>query len=108
MKNMVLVVGGVGDIKSCLESYPEYSQVIFQNGECNGQSLKTTLVLAGENGNYLIEEVDESVVEQKIVQNIKQFILQFGTDFLFVGNQYQISVGGHNHKIDLLFFNRAL
>lgn len=55
-----------------------------------------------------IEEVDESVVEQQIVQNIKQFILQFGTDFLFVGNQYQISVGGHNHKIDLLFFNRAL
>ncbi|MBO4710296.1 DUF1016 family protein [bacterium] len=55
-----------------------------------------------------IEEVDESVVEQQIVQNIKKFILQFGKDFLFVGNQYQISVGSHNHKIDLLFFNRAL
>ena len=55
-----------------------------------------------------IEEVNETVVEQTIVNNIKQFILRMGQDFLFVGNQYTITVGGHNHRIDLLFFNREL
>lgn len=55
-----------------------------------------------------IEEVNETVVEQKIVDNIKQFILRFGKDFLFVGNQYTINVHGHEHRIDLLFFNREL
>lgn len=55
-----------------------------------------------------IEEVNESVVEQTIVNNIKQFILRMGKDFLFVGNQYTITVGGHDHRIDLLFFNREL
>lgn len=55
-----------------------------------------------------IEEVNEAVVEQTIVDNIKKFILRMGKDFLFVGNQYTISVGGHDHRIDLLFFNREL
>ena len=55
-----------------------------------------------------IEEINETVVEQKIVDNIKQFILRFGKDFLFVGNQYTINVHGHEHRIDLLFFNREL
>lgn len=55
-----------------------------------------------------IEEVDERVVEQSIVDNIKKFILRVGKDFIFMGNQYTISVKGHNHRIDLLFFNRDL
>lgn len=55
-----------------------------------------------------IEEVNESVVEQKIVDNIKKFILRFGKEFLFVENQYTITVAGHDHRIDLLFFNREL
>lgn len=55
-----------------------------------------------------IEEVNETVVEQKIVDDIKKFILRFGQGFLFVGNQYTIKVHGHVHRIDLLFFNRDL
>lgn len=55
-----------------------------------------------------IEEVNEAVVEQKIVDNIKKFILQFGKGFLFVGSQYEITVHEHSHRIDLLFFNRDL
>ena len=55
-----------------------------------------------------IEEVNETLVEQTIVNNIKQFILRMGKDFLFMGNQYTISVGEHDHRIDLLFFNREL
>lgn len=55
-----------------------------------------------------IEDVDERIVENKIVQNIKNFIMTFGKDFTFVGNQYRIEALGHTHIIDLLFFNREL
>ena len=53
-------------------------------------------------------DVDERVVEQQIVQNIKQFIMTFGRDFTFVGNQYHLEVYGVEHFPDLLFFNREL
>lgn len=55
-----------------------------------------------------IEDVDERIVENKIVQNIKNFIMTFGRDFTFVGNQFRVEAFGHTHIIDLLFFNREL
>ena len=55
-----------------------------------------------------IEDVDERIVENKIVQNIKNFIMTFGRDFTFVGNQFRVEALGHTHIIDLLFFNREL
>lgn len=54
------------------------------------------------------EDIDERVVEQKIVQNIKKFIMTFGHDFAFIGNQYHLEVYGVKHFPDLLFFNREL
>lgn len=53
-------------------------------------------------------DVDERVVEQRIVQNIKRFIMTFGHDFAFIGNQYHLEVYGVEHFPDLLFFNREL
>ena len=55
-----------------------------------------------------IEDVDERVLEQEIVDNIRDFILKFGQDFLFYKNQYTVEVKGHTFKIDLLFYNREL
>ncbi len=52
--------------------------------------------------------VDERVIERSIVQNIKKFILTFGTDFTFIGNQYKLDGVGREFFIDLLFFNREL
>ena len=53
-------------------------------------------------------DVDERVVEQGIVHNIKNFIIEFGRDFAFVGNQYHLEAFGEDQYIDLLFFNREL
>ncbi len=55
-----------------------------------------------------VADIDERVVENSIVNNIKKFILTFGKDFAFVGNQYHIEHLGESQYIDLLFFNRAL
>lgn len=54
------------------------------------------------------QDVDERVVEQAIVQNVKNFIMTFGRDFAFVGNQYHLEKYGIEQFPDLLFFNREL
>ena len=53
-------------------------------------------------------DVDERVVEQQIVQNVKQFIMTFGRDFTFVGIQYHLEVYAVENFPDLLLFNREL
>ena len=55
-----------------------------------------------------IQDVDERVVENIIVHNVKNFILTFGKDFAFIRNQYHLDAFGEDQYIDLLFFNRAL
>lgn len=54
------------------------------------------------------QDIDEKVVENAIVHNIKNFILTFGKDFTFVRNQYHLDAFGEDQFIDILFFNRAL
>ena len=51
---------------------------------------------------------DERVIEQRIVQNVKEFIMTFGKDFTFVGNQYHLEKFGVEEFPNLLFFNREL
>ncbi|SFN61627.1 Predicted nuclease of restriction endonuclease-like (RecB) superfamily, DUF1016 family [Pseudobutyrivibrio sp. UC1225] len=53
-------------------------------------------------------DIDEKVVENAIVNNVKNFILTFGRDFAFIGNQYHLDAFGEDQYIDLLFFNREL
>ena len=54
------------------------------------------------------EDINEMIIEQKVVQNIKNFIMAFGPDFSFMGNQYRLEVSGQDFFIDLLFFSRRL
>lgn len=51
---------------------------------------------------------DERVIETKIVMNIKNFIMTFGRSFTYMGNQVHYDKLGHDHWVDLLFFNREL
>ena len=55
-----------------------------------------------------IADIDERVVEKEIIHNIKKFIMTFGRDFAFVGNQYHLEVYSEEFFPDLLFFNREL
>ena len=54
------------------------------------------------------EDLNERILEKSIVDNIKKFIMTFGQDFIFVGNQYRLEVSGEELFVDLLFFNREL
>jgi predicted nuclease of restriction endonuclease-like (RecB) superfamily len=63
---------------------------------------------------YLVEflqlpaEHSETDLERALVEKLKQFLIELGRDFCFVGSQYPLQVGGRDFVIDLLFFNRAL
>src|ERR1035437_8808680 len=48
------------------------------------------------------------ILNSRLVLNIRNFILQMGKGFCFIGNQYRIEVDGDEFFIDLLFFNRHL
>lgn len=50
----------------------------------------------------------ENHLQRALVQNIKQFILELGKDFIFVGEEYRLQVGNQDFFIDLLFFHRGL
>ena len=54
------------------------------------------------------EDIDERVIEQAIVRNIKKFIMTFGRDFAYIGNQYHLEIFGEELFPDLLFLNREL
>lgn len=63
---------------------------------------------------YLVEflelpsEHSEADLERALVEKLKQFLIELGRDFCFIGSQYPLQVGGRDFALDLLFFNRAL
>ncbi len=56
----------------------------------------------------LPESVSERDFSSAIVNNLKNFILEIGRDFTFIGQEYRVQVGNHDYFIDLLFFHRGL
>lgn len=54
------------------------------------------------------EDIDERVIENSIVHNIRNFIMTFGKGFAYIGCQVHYDKLGHDHWVDLLFFNRIL
>lgn len=61
-----------------------------------------------EIGERDVADVDERVVENAIIHNVKNFIMTFGKDFAFVGDQYHLEAFNEEFFSDLLFFNREL
>ena len=50
----------------------------------------------------------EKDLQKGIVQNLKNFLLEVGRDFTFIGEEYRLQVGNNDYFIDLLFFHRGL
>ncbi len=81
---------------------------------------KHTELIVGNSGlaalrdSYVFEFLDlgepykEKDLRHQIVSHLKDFILEFGRDFTFVGEEYRVQVGNTDFFIDLLFYNRAL
>ncbi len=63
---------------------------------------------------YLVEFLDlpqghaEADLHQGLLQRLKDFLIELGRDFCFVGSEYPLQVGGRDFALDLLFFHRGL
>jgi predicted nuclease of restriction endonuclease-like (RecB) superfamily len=54
------------------------------------------------------EGIIEREIEQELVANIAKTLLELGTGFAFLGNQYHLEISGKDYYIDLLFWNTRL
>ncbi|MBQ7240027.1 MAG: DUF1016 family protein [Bacilli bacterium] len=50
----------------------------------------------------------EKDLKKSIINNLKDFILEIGKGFTFLGDEYRVQVGNRDYYIDLLFYNREL
>lgn len=50
----------------------------------------------------------EADLHNGLVEHLKNFLIELGRDFCFIGSEYPLQVGSKDFFIDLLFFNRAL
>ena len=63
---------------------------------------------------YMLEFLDlpgghaEADLHQGLLARLRDFLIELGRDFCFVGSQYPLQVGGRDFALDLLFFHRGL
>ncbi len=80
--------------KGLLETYPN-APVMF----------KDTLFVDFLN---LPKKHSETKLKNSLVENMKQFILELGKDFISMDQEYRLQVGASTYKADLLFYHRGL
>lgn len=56
----------------------------------------------------LADAHSEYELEQAIIANIRKFLIEMGSDFSFIGNQYVVELDGTDYRIDLLLYHRKL
>ncbi len=56
----------------------------------------------------LPETHNETDLQKGLINQMKNFILELGRDFLFIGEEYKVQVGSSDFYIDLLFYHRGL
>jgi len=56
----------------------------------------------------LPEKYTENDLKKALIENLKQFILELGKGFAFMGSEYRLQVGMEDYYIDLLFYHREL
>ena len=50
----------------------------------------------------------ETELEARLVEKVKQFLLELGKGFTYIGNQHVLEYNGKLNKVDMLFFHRGL
>ncbi len=94
-----------GYYERAMISKKKVSPLVTQLSRDAVDAFKDTYVLDFLN---LPEPHSESDLQKSIVSHLKEFILEFGKDFAFIGQEYRLQVGKNDYFIDLLFFHRGL
>jgi predicted nuclease of restriction endonuclease-like (RecB) superfamily len=109
---------GVKEKYSKRELERQISSAYYQRYMLSAKTLTPAEIQGNESArfldSYVLEFLDlpekhsESDLKRAIVQNLKNFVLEFGKDFTFIGEEYRIQVGNSDFYIDLLFYHRSL
>lgn len=97
----------------------QISSMLYERTMLSNEKNKDVIARSGDGlsalrDSYVFEFLDleepykEKDLRKQIVSHLKDFILEFGHDFTFVGEEYRVQVGNTDFFIDLLFYNRAL
>ena len=84
------------------------------NFECRLPSPQSELAVQAMKDPYVFdfipfkEDMVERDIEQAMVRDVTKLLLELGTGFAFLGNQYHLNVGGDDFYVDLLFYNLNL
>ncbi len=54
------------------------------------------------------DDAHERDLERGLIEHLRQFLLELGVGFAFVGSQYRLAVGGEEFYIDILFYHLKL
>ncbi len=81
------------------------SPVVRESNKDISNSFKDSYVFEFLN---LPDPHSESDLQLGLVRQIKDFILELGKDFLFIGKEYKLQVGNSDFYVDLLFYHRGL
>ena len=87
------------------KDYPKLSTVLRELQPAVEKIFKENYVFEFLN---LPEPHTETDLQKGLVKQLKNFILELGKDFLFVGEEFRIQVGNSDFFLDLLFFHREL
>ncbi|MEA1954757.1 MAG: PDDEXK nuclease domain-containing protein [Campylobacterota bacterium] len=95
------------------KSYEKFllNQTNFDNTIVEKYKHQAKLAVKDEfNFDFLVlgDEYSERKLELGLVNNIREFLSQMGTDFSFIGNQYRLEIDGEEYFIDLLLYHRRL
>jgi len=77
------------------EAHAVYANEVFKDSYCMGFLGVTEPLL-------------ELELERRLVEKVKQFLLELGQGFTYIGNQHVLSYNGKDYKVDMLFFHRGL
>ncbi len=86
----------------------------ISNFETRLPSVQNDMVLSTMKDPYMFdfinytEDMLETDIENELVKNVTSLLMELGTGFAFMGQQYHLEVGGKDFYIDLLFYNTKL
>lgn len=93
---------------------------IFERTMLSNQKLSSVVTQLPQDTNNVFKDIysleflnlpqkhSENTLQQALVSNLKDFILEIGKDFTFMGQEYKVQVGNKDFSIDLLFYHREL
>ena len=82
-----------------------YGSIMSKEKQFTHAMLKDRLILDFLN---LPQNFIEPQLHEGILKHMRDFILELGKDYVFIGSEYPVKIGGSTKRIDLLFYNRAL